>query len=324
MSDDCRRSRPRPVWGSRQGSNRPAPHFDESGAGALAHHGDHAADTGGRMTRQENRRRIADLTQSVLRHREYADLVGGPEAIFHGAQDAKTTPVSLSKYSTVSTMCSRTRGPAIWPSLVTCPTSSTACRSFCEAHQFRVHSRSCETAPGAVSIRWEYMVWMESTMSAVALRLDAVSTMASTCVSATTGRSSRRGPGAARAAPPASIAPHRSHTAPASGSQRGGGLQHQGRFADPGIATDQSHGAPPNRAEDTVEFGGAGGDSRLLGGRLGGERDRRIRAPGAARPGECGPLPTHLRYQRVPLPATGHCPAIWLRESRNSGNIDLF
>jgi hypothetical protein len=62
--------------------------------------------------------------------------------------------VSPSKYSTVSTMCSSTRGPAIAPSLVTWPTSTVvqpvalATRVRCAAH-----SRTCATEPGA-EVSW--------------------------------------------------------------------------------------------------------------------------------------------------------------------------
>jgi hypothetical protein len=58
--------------------------------------------------------------------------------------------VSPSKYRTVSTMCSITRGPASAPSLVTWPTRTTvvplalAKRVSCAAH-----SRTCATEPGA-------------------------------------------------------------------------------------------------------------------------------------------------------------------------------
>ena len=58
--------------------------------------------------------------------------------------------VSPSKYSTASTMCSSTRGPASAPSLVTCPTNTKvmpvalATRVRCAAH-----SRTCATDPGA-------------------------------------------------------------------------------------------------------------------------------------------------------------------------------
>ncbi|MCY1539503.1 hypothetical protein D9M68_750930 [compost metagenome] len=58
--------------------------------------------------------------------------------------------VSPSKYSTVSTICSSTRGPARLPSLVTWPTRMMvmplllAMRVSCAAH-----SRTCATEPGA-------------------------------------------------------------------------------------------------------------------------------------------------------------------------------
>ena len=62
--------------------------------------------------------------------------------------------VSPSKYSTVSTMCSSTRGPASAPSLVTWPTKTMATplvlarRVSCAAH-----SRTCDTEPGA-EVSW--------------------------------------------------------------------------------------------------------------------------------------------------------------------------
>ena len=62
--------------------------------------------------------------------------------------------VSPSKYSTVSTMCSSTRGPASWPSLVTWPTSTTA-QPLALAQRVRcaAHSRTCATLPGAL-VSW--------------------------------------------------------------------------------------------------------------------------------------------------------------------------
>ena len=79
--------------------------------------------------------------------------------------------VSPSKYSTVSTMCSSTRGPASAPSLVTWPTSTMreplalATRVRCAAH-----SRTCATEPGA-EVSWsEYTVWIESITATAGLR----------------------------------------------------------------------------------------------------------------------------------------------------------
>ena len=44
--------------------------------------------TGVRVTRQEDRRRIAHFLQPLLGHREHADLVGGAEAVLHGTYHA--------------------------------------------------------------------------------------------------------------------------------------------------------------------------------------------------------------------------------------------
>jgi hypothetical protein len=71
--------------------------------------------------------------------------------------------VSPSKYSTVSTMCSSTRGPASAPSLVTWPTRTTATPLALAARvRCAAHSRTCATEPGA-EVSWsEYTVWIES------------------------------------------------------------------------------------------------------------------------------------------------------------------
>ena len=82
-------------------------------------------------------------------------------------------------------MCSSTLGPAICPSFVTWPTSSTAVPLvLAKRTSSAVHSRNCETAPGADSIRSEYMVCMESTIRTRAARLDPALTISSTQVSA--------------------------------------------------------------------------------------------------------------------------------------------
>ena len=76
-----------------------------------------------------------------------------PNRFFTDRRMRKRLPVSLSKYSTVSTMCSSTRGPAICPSFVTWPTSSTAVPlRFAWRTSNAVHSRSCATDPGADSM----------------------------------------------------------------------------------------------------------------------------------------------------------------------------
>ena len=73
---------------------------------------------------------------------------------------------SPSKVSTVSTTCSRTRGPARAPSLVTCPTS-TVVRSRALASCTRAWAQPLTwvTDPGPDSTSGSQTVWMESTTS---------------------------------------------------------------------------------------------------------------------------------------------------------------
>ncbi len=62
--------------------------------------------------------------------------------------------VSPSKYSTVSTMCSSTRGPASAPSLVTWPTRMTAMPvALAMRVRWAAHSRTWATEPGAL-VSW--------------------------------------------------------------------------------------------------------------------------------------------------------------------------
>ena len=79
----------------------------------------------------------------------------------------KRLEASLSKYSTVSTRCSSTRGPAMAPSLVTWPTMMTLTpRALGEAHQLRgAFACSWVMAPAAVPTEASCTVWMESTIS---------------------------------------------------------------------------------------------------------------------------------------------------------------
>src|SRR3989454_1343957 len=73
---------------------------------------------------------------------------------------------SPSKYSTVSTRCSRTRGPASAPSFVTWPTRNVAMpRPLASVMRRAPHSRTCVTLPGADSSSGRNTVWMESMTS---------------------------------------------------------------------------------------------------------------------------------------------------------------
>ena len=63
-------------------------------------------------------------------------------------------------------MCSSTRGPAIMPSLVTCPITNTEIPEDLARSRSRLeHSRTCETDPADESISAMYTVWIESTTS---------------------------------------------------------------------------------------------------------------------------------------------------------------
>ena len=74
-----------------------------------------------------------------------------PKAVFDGAHQAKAgCGCRPRKYSTVSTMCSSTRGPASAPSLVTWPTSTMAVPLALAARvRCAAHSRTWATEPGA-------------------------------------------------------------------------------------------------------------------------------------------------------------------------------
>ena len=68
-----------------------------------------------------------------------------------------------SKYRTQSTICSRTFGPAIEPSLLTWPMTKTVMfRPFASCIRAIVQSLTCVMLPGGLSNAPLYMVWMES------------------------------------------------------------------------------------------------------------------------------------------------------------------
>jgi hypothetical protein len=119
----------------------------------------------------------------------------GPKRFFTARRMRNWCEPSPSKDSTASTMCSTTRGPAIWPSLVTWPTRMTAAPDFLAK---RISAcalpRTCVTVPGADSTASVHMVWMESMMMRRGtLPSDTVAMMSSTEVSeaSSTGASRR-------------------------------------------------------------------------------------------------------------------------------------
>ena len=205
-------------------------------------------------------------------------------------------------------MCSTTRGPAIWPSLVTWPTRMTAAPerlakriSACAA------PRTCVTVPGAESTASVHMVWIESMTTRRGVlpsrqRRDDV-------LDRGLGRELDRRVGEAE---PLGAQPHLRDGflagdvdgAVAGARERRRGLDQQRRFADAGIARHQQHRAAHEAAAgDAVEFGDAGGQARRVL-RLAGERlEREQRGPCAARgPGRRGGAGAFLG-DRVPLAA---------------------
>jgi hypothetical protein len=83
-------------------------------------------------------------------------------------------------------MCSTTRGPAIWPSLVTWPTSTTAVPRFlAKRTSSEVAARTWVTDPGPASCMSLHRVWIESTMTMSKGSRFRPSTMSRTAVSAT-------------------------------------------------------------------------------------------------------------------------------------------
>ncbi len=81
-------------------------------------------------------------------------------------------------------MCSTTRGPAIWPSLVTCPTiRSAAPLALANRISAWAEPRTWLTVPGADSIASLHMVWIESMTTNFGASPEAsVATMSSTSV----------------------------------------------------------------------------------------------------------------------------------------------
>src|SRR5580704_208295 len=83
----------------------------------------------------------------------------GPNRFFTARRMRKFRPPSLSNEITASTICSTTRGPAIWPSLVTCPTRITAAPVvFAKRIKACAAPRTWPTVPGVDSISSVHIV----------------------------------------------------------------------------------------------------------------------------------------------------------------------
>ena len=87
-------------------------------------------------------------------------------------------------------MCSIMRGPAMAPSLVTWSMTTTGILLVLAKVMSRaVPSRICPMLPGVPSASWQYIVWMESTISRRGFRCSASCSTASSDVSACMNRS---------------------------------------------------------------------------------------------------------------------------------------
>ena len=103
--------------------------------------------------------------------------------------------LSPSKYSTVSTICSSTLGPATTPSFVTCPTIKIdIARPFASCINVFVDSLTWLTLPGAELTSSLYMVWMESMITISGFCCRMTSSMTSRFVSHNRATSSPNSP----------------------------------------------------------------------------------------------------------------------------------
>ncbi len=186
-------------------------------------------------------------------------------------------------------MCSSTRGPAMAPSLVTWPTSTSAnFPALASWISSKLEARTCATVPGALSIASSHMVWIEFDhhQRGVAGRLQAGGDVAQVDRG---GEFQRRVMDAeATGAHPhlldRFLAGHVEH-APAGPRQAGGRLQQQGGLADPGIAADQHRrGRHQPAAQHPVQFGDAGRAARRRFGAAGQADEFDTRLPAAALP----------------------------------------
>ncbi len=234
----------------------------------------------------------------------------GPKRFFIARRMRKCCEPSPSNDSTASTMCSTTRGPAIWPSFVTCPTRMIAAPVFL-AKRIRAcaEARTCVTVPGADSTVSVHIVWIESiTIRRGTAPSDSVETMSSTEVS--DGQLHR----SVCKTEPLGAQPHLRHGlfagyvdhAMAGAGHQAGGLRQQRRFADAGIAADQKHrAANKSAAGDAIELRHAGGQARSVL-RLAGQRfqlERPALALRADRDRHRGRAGRVLLAQRIPLAA---------------------
>ena len=166
-------------------------------------------------------------------------------------------------------MCSITLGPAICPSLVTWPTSSSALPAFLA---WRISAcaaaRTWLTVPGAASIASAHSVWMESTTIEIGRRsgFERRQDMRQARFAGERDRRIRQAEAlGAQAHLRRRFLAGEIDGAPAGASQRRRELQQQRRFADAGLAADEQRRARHDAAAgDAVQFADAGREARRL------------------------------------------------------------
>lgn len=105
------------------------------------------------------------LPQARFPHFKHANLIGRSKAVFYRTEQRYVPFWSPSKYRTQSTICSRTLGPAMAPSLLMWPTTKTVIPfPFASCIMDMVQSFTWEILPGAESLLSLYKVCMESAM----------------------------------------------------------------------------------------------------------------------------------------------------------------
>ena len=190
-----------------------------------------------------------------------------PKRFFTARRMRNWWPRSPSKYSTASTMCSSTRGPAMAPSLVTWPTSTSAnCRRLGELDQLEAGGAHLRDRAGRAVDRVQPhgLDRVDHHQRGVAGRLQAGGDVAQVDRG---GEFQRRVLHAEAAGAQAGLldrflAGDVEH-APAGARQAGGRLQQQRGLADAGIAADQDRrGRHQAAAEHAIQFGDAGRAAR--------------------------------------------------------------
>ena len=151
-------------------------------------------------------------------------------------------------------MCSSTRGPARAPSLVTWPTRTREKpRDLARRISSKLVARTWPTVPGALSMVSSHMVWMESmTTRARSRSASRVAAMSRTLMAAASCMGASDRPQALRAHADlvdGFLAGDVHDPAPGAGDG-GGGLEHEGAFADAGVAADEHDGGRDEAAAE--------------------------------------------------------------------------